>query len=612
MRQAAQPVVVVGAEGRARRLEHGLVRPAVRDLQQVGVEERQVAHQHAGAVADEAVVLRQRVGGEPVDADEPVARHRIFEPLRARHIAVERHQAKQLAPREAAAVRCAGGRVARFLDQQVLDARVDIELGRRGGLVARDAVEKVFERDRIGLAGAAGDVQVGARRTFGEGRDAVAPGVELQRVERGEHAASPARAGHARQREHHSVGVAPVAAAPHRPFVLHAARVVRQHGQVDACAERLRGDPGAGLVALVQVVVDQARMARERDALARADDRAFADHAIVMVGQFVALGCDQVDQHLVEVGLAGRLPARHALRHRGHQQVAEAVVVACEVVDRRDRAARRRGVEARRAREVEAAGAELERQAVQQRVHRARQRVAGGGDAGEARRQHVAAVVADRRDLQAQRERPAAGIGMDLGHLHLARQSAGADAYAASDDEGFARRQRGERLRVVELDVEPREARLVHRLERDVDEAKGVVARGGQVARTVGDAFFVEQRTVHGRLPGCCCKRTCLTSPVASSLYLRSTLSVASSETTSSDSTAMRCDSQRDRFCATVAFASAAATGSLRSNTRRFSPAPNDGRNGRSPGAVSSSCRISLRTWASSVAGAALRPSLPT
>ena len=69
-------------------------------------------------------------------------------------------------------------------------------------------------------------------------------------------------------------------------------------------ADDVEREPGARLVAFVEVVVHQPRVARERDALARRREVGLGHHAVLVVAQLVGGGGEQVDQHLVVVGLA--------------------------------------------------------------------------------------------------------------------------------------------------------------------------------------------------------------------------------------------------------------------------------------------------------------------
>ena len=522
--QRAQAVVVGRRQRRAGRQEARFLRPPLRDVQQVAVEQRQVALQRAVAVGHEAVGLRERVVVDPEHAHEPGAGDGILQQFGA---LARRPQAQQLAPCQAAAGGCAGGRVQCFLEQQLLDARVEVGVGR--ALQRAGVVQQRLQPLRRCQRGGPGQHQVGAGAAGGQRGDAVAPGVQVQRVQRGKDTPAPARAV-VRQREDHGLGVAPggavaaragTTAVPHRPLVEVAAGVAAERRQVHRVAVDLHGHPGAGLVALVQVVVDQPAVARERDPLARSDDAALGHHAVVVVGQLVGLCGDQVDQRLVEIGFAGGLPAGHAVGHRRHQQVAEAVVVAREGVDGRRRRLRRGAAEARGAGEVEAAGAELERQAVEQRVHGPGQRVVGCRQAHGRGGQHVAAVVAHRRHLQPQAVGAAVGVRVHLGHLHQPRRTAGPHAHAAADAPGRHRRQRGQAVGGVELHVQPGEGRRRGRVERHDDQPQPVVARGREVARPVGQAFFAQHgalqraRGGHGRFPGCCRSEMACTAPLA-------------------------------------------------------------------------------------------------
>ena len=63
------------------------------------------------------------------------------------------------------------------------------------------------------------------------------------------------------------------------------------------------------LVALVDVVVHQPGVAREADPLAGEAEIGLLHHPVLEVAQLVGVGGDQVEEHHVEVGLAGRLPA---------------------------------------------------------------------------------------------------------------------------------------------------------------------------------------------------------------------------------------------------------------------------------------------------------------
>ena len=154
----------------------------------------------------------------------------------------------------------------------------------------------------------------------------------------------------------------------------------------------LDSKPCARLIAFVQMVVDQPGVTRERDALARAREIGLVHDAVLIVGQFVGGGGEQIDQHLVVIGLAGAFPAGHALGHRDHQGVTERVVVLGEIVDRRTRLGRT-AFERRRAVIGEAAGPELEAERAEEWIDPCRV-----PDEFE----RVGRVVADRLDTQRQ------------------------------------------------------------------------------------------------------------------------------------------------------------------------------------------------------------------
>ena len=172
--------------------------------------------------------------------------------------------------------------------------------------------------------------EVGAGAAGAQRRLRVAPGVQPQLVDAADRSAGAAPAGSQcwRLAKNTDSGSGVCGAGPRDELLV----VQRERRLAGGDLER---EPGARLVALVQVVVHQPRMAGERDALARGGEVGLAHHAVLVVAELVGGGGEEVDQHLVVVGLAGALPARHALGHRRHQRVAERVVVLGQVVDRR-------------------------------------------------------------------------------------------------------------------------------------------------------------------------------------------------------------------------------------------------------------------------------------
>ena len=175
----------------------------------------------------------------------------------------------------------------------------------------------------------------------------------------------------------------------------------------------------------MEVVVDEPGVARQRDTLTRGREVGLAHHAILEVAQLVGGGGEQVDQHLVVVGLAGARPARHTLGHRHHQRVAEGVVVLRQIVDRRVGRWRPAGLH-RRAVVGEATGPELEADRAEEWIDEARV-----PDQFE----RVSRVVAHRRDAQREPRRIDANDRRDL---HLPGRIAGHDARAAAHAKDLA------------------------------------------------------------------------------------------------------------------------------------------------------------------------------
>ena len=173
-------------------------------------------------------------------------------------------------------------------------------------------------------------------------------------------------------------------------------------------------------------------MARQRDALARGGQVSLAHHAVLVVAQLIGCRREQIDQHLVVVGLTGALPTGHALGHGHHQGVAERFVILGQVVDARagQRGPARQG---RRAIVGEAAGTELEAQRRKERVD-----AAAIPDQIEC----VGGVITDRLDAQRQARGIDAGHGRDT---HLAGQVAGGQTGAATDAKDLAGARRVER-----------------------------------------------------------------------------------------------------------------------------------------------------------------------
>ena len=334
------PVRHVRVERLRRVDELGLLRAPVVDLQQVAVERGYVSHLGAVAVGHEAVVLAQGVALVPAHAHELglAGRHRVLQGLGAR---IARQQAQQLAIVPVTAGALPGQGVQVLLDQQVRDrARADQRHDLVGVVASRDG--------QVGL-GAAGC----------QGGDGIAPCVQAERVH---HTTDGQRTEEARvvgapQAAGEECGLRVV--APPRPYLQ-----VRVERRVLVDDQR---QPRRGLVALVDVVVDQAGVPGQRDPLARAEQIGLVHHPVLEVAQLVGSGAEQLEQRLVQVCLAGGLPPRHAAAHPGDQRVDEGIVVLGQVVDRRVGDGRRRGRPVGRA-VVEAPGPELELDLAKERV----------------------------------------------------------------------------------------------------------------------------------------------------------------------------------------------------------------------------------------------------
>ena len=83
--------------------------------------------------------------------------------------------------------------------------------------------------------------------------------------------------------EEHGVVLGRIGARP-----CHQLLVVKREGRL--AGDDVEREPGARLVAFVQVVVDQAGMARERYTLARGAEVGLRHHAILEVGELVGGG----------------------------------------------------------------------------------------------------------------------------------------------------------------------------------------------------------------------------------------------------------------------------------------------------------------------------------
>ncbi len=95
----------------------------------------------------------------------------------------------------------------------------------------------------------------------------------------------------------------------------------------------VHADPGAGVAALVHLVVDQARVAAYRDALAGRLEVGLGGDGVLVVAEVIADVGEDLDEGDAEVGGVALLPVRHDERQAVQDQGAEAGVVLGEVVD---------------------------------------------------------------------------------------------------------------------------------------------------------------------------------------------------------------------------------------------------------------------------------------
>ena len=453
----------VGDQVGAGLVEHRFHRPAFVDRQQVAVEHRDVRGRHAVAEAGEAVVMAQRVARIPMQPHHEDVVQRILDRLRGEGSDRAAAQPQQLALARVAAVGQPGQRVQPFGDQQLAQAA---------------GAHQIAQRVGFGLAAARHRHDIGVGAAGAQGRLRVAPGVQPQRVDqRIQPALLRGRQPVFAAGEEHRLGQRRVGAGP---------RHQRLRAQLERALPRrdLEREPGAGLVAFVQVVVHQPRMPCQRDALARGREVGLAHHPVLEVAELVGGGREQVDQHLVMVGLAGALPARHARRHRRHQHMAEGVVVLGQVVDRRAGQGRAAGQQ-RRAVVGETTGAELEAQRGEERVDAA---------GVEHQFERVGRVVADRCYAQVQPRR--FGAGRHRADMHLVRQVAGEHARAAAHAEDLAGahrvgndlgQDRGDVQAVPEAQLEIGMVGVRPRRQRDQDQPHAVqVGRDQRVGAVVG------------------------------------------------------------------------------------------------------------------------------
>ena len=460
----------VGGQQRAGLEEVDGHRQALVHRHEVAEEQRDVFLRHAAAEGGEAVVVAQAVGVLPLQAHQPGAGDGVVKGFGR---VVARQQPQQLALVAVAPGLQAGERVELFGDQQLPQCARTRQVAQRIGLGLARAGDQRHHVDH----GAAG-----AQRRVG-----VAPGVHAQPVDQRVEALAPCgRKKALAAREEHRIVFGGRHAGPHQQIlVVEAERCLPGH--------HFEREPCAGLVAFVQVVVHEPGLPSEGHALARGGQAGLGHHAVLVVGQFVGRGREQVDQHLVVVGLAGALPARHAFGHGGHERVAEGVVVAREVVDLRA-GRKRRAVLRRRAVVGEAAGAELEADGGEERVDAA---------AVPHQVERVGRVVAHRRHAQ---RKPLGIRPRHRGDLDLPGRRAGRHARAAPHAKDLPRaggrgrylgQDRGHVQFVEEAQVEVRMVGVRTRLQRHQHELHAVEVLACEHVGAVVDQFL-EHEFAHG------------------------------------------------------------------------------------------------------------------
>jgi hypothetical protein len=91
-------------------------------------------------------------------------------------------------------------------------------------------------------------------------------------------------------------------------------------------------DPGAGVAAFVEQIVDEPRMAADRGALPRRLQIGFGGDRVLIVAEIVADISEELDQRHAEVGRMPFRPVRNEQSHSVHQELAEARIVLGEIV----------------------------------------------------------------------------------------------------------------------------------------------------------------------------------------------------------------------------------------------------------------------------------------
>ncbi len=107
-------------------------------------------------------------------------------------------------------------------------------------------------------------------------------------------------------------------------------------------------NPGAGVAAVVNVVVNQQGMAAQRDATARGLQVGFGCHGILLIAERIAHVGDQLGQGDAQVRFAGSSPCRQKLTQSIEDHGAEGAVILGQVVDGRRRRQIRWTVRSRR------------------------------------------------------------------------------------------------------------------------------------------------------------------------------------------------------------------------------------------------------------------------
>ena len=505
---------------------------------------------------------------------------RIFHQGRTRGAGKE---TEQLAFADVAAIDRAGERIQPLLDHELTHRR---DRGRSAG----DPIDQKLRAGRFGDEQTGGvDREIGGGRSGFERGNGIVPSVEPERVQQWMENVRLAGGEEDRVRQPESGSGLHLLAGPKQ-------MPARQSDLPGGDIDRER-EPGARLIALMHMVIHQARVARERDARTAGGEARLGHHAILVVAQFIARGRDQIDQHLIEIGLARHLPAGDARHHRGDHGVAERFVILGQIIDRRGGSRSPAWIPIRRAVVRETAGAKLERQLGENRIDR----VVFDG-------QGVGRVIAHRLDPQ---HHAVGGRARGhLRHLHLSFGRAGANAMTAANwknrglvpggigHDGIAME------RVDQVNRELGKGRIGPGRERDDDKLEPIEASGFEVVGPFVQSIGVADHQLPFRW-----NFKTRESSVPAGRYLISTSRVESWKFTSRFSSVRRWPSQRLSAWVMRARVTPRSASDSGSKMSLRTPPPNSGRKGRSPGLVRSNCTTSSRMCSSTERGVAVRPS---